>query len=432
MLDLMPLPLLEATLGLNPYIPQAPTVPQLRFLRLECLDGLYGGAAGGGKSSALLAAALMFAEVPGYSALLLRRTFADLKLPGALIDRSHEWLAGTGARWNSQEHRWRFPCGSTLQFGYAEHEQDVRRYQSSEFQFIGIDEGSQFTEFQLRYLFSRLRRRTSIPVPLRFRLASNPGGPGHEWIRRRYIKHPEGRAYVPARLDDNPHIDRGQYREALAQLDPVTRKQLEEGDWDAVPGTMFTHAMLSLFVDAPPAVVAGRVRHWDKGYSARGDYTVGVRMSKTPEGLFVVEDVARERLDPASRNRVILATAQADDDWVTRFEPPTPSPVRQRRVLQIIERPPGAGTETTATLVRMLAGHKVQAVAPRGEKADRAEPFSAQVLSGNVRLVRGPWNEAFVGELVLFPEGQHDDCVDAAAGAFMALAGKVPLSVSVL
>jgi len=425
----MPLPVLEALLAGSPYLRQAPTTPQLRFLRLECLDALYGGAAGGGKSSALLMAALLFAEVPGYSALILRRTFADLKLPGALMDRAHEWLQGTGAKWNSQEHRWRFPSGSSLQFGYCEAEKDVYRYMSSEFQFVGLDEATQFTEFQLRYLFSRLRRRIEIPVPMRYRLASNPGGPGHEFIRRRYIREAGERAFVPAKVADNPHIDQAAYLKALDELPPVERARLKDGDWSATDSILFPAHALSRFVDARPAEVAARVRAWDKGYSAAGDWTVGVLMSKTAEGIFTVEDVVRVRCAPDERNRVIKATAEADDRAALG---PLALKHPARRILQIIERPPGAGTETTASLIRLLAGHKAQAWRPVGDKEDRAETFSAQVLAGNVRLVRAPWNDDYIGELSMFPSGANDDQADASTCAFLSLAGKTPFGIHVL
>jgi len=79
------------------YIPQAPTVKQAAFLLLPVIEAFYGGQPGGGKSSALLMAALQYVDVPGYSALLLRRTYADLALAGALMDRARSWLVGTDA-----------------------------------------------------------------------------------------------------------------------------------------------------------------------------------------------------------------------------------------------------------------------------------------------------------------------------------------------
>ncbi len=213
------------------WCPHEPTGKQAEFLRHDCLEALYGGAAGGGKSDALGMAALAHVDVPGYSAILFRRTYSDLALPGAIMDRIHEWLGGSAARWNDRDKRWTFPSGATLVFGYLDGPRDHFRYQSSEFQFIGFDEVTQFEERQYRYLFSRLRRTAEVSVPLRMRSATNPGGIGHEWVKRRFLDEPQDRVFVPAKLDDNPHLDAEQYEVALAQLDPITRKQLRDGLW---------------------------------------------------------------------------------------------------------------------------------------------------------------------------------------------------------
>ena len=175
-------------------------------------------------------------------------------------------------------------------------------------------------------------------------------------------------------------------------------------------GALFTLAGLSKFVTVPPAEVTGRVRYWDKGYSAEGDWTVGARMCRTSEGLFYLEDVVRIRELPHERNRIIKATAEADD---AAFGV---------RVPVYIEQPPGAGTETTKALIRELAGHKVAAVRPVGAKEERAEALAAQVAAGNVYLVRAPWNRSLVDELTVFPHGENDDQVDACSGAFTQLA----------
>ena len=214
------------------FTPHQPHPKQAEFLGLECREALYGGAAGGGKSDALLMAALQHVHVPGYSAILFRRTYQDLNLPGAIMARSHEWLAGSGASWNGTDKRWTFPSGAVLSFGYLDTDRDRFRYASAEFQFIGFDELTQFPEGWYRFLFSRLRRLKGSDVPLRMRAATNPGGLGHEWVRRRFINPgaPE-RPFVPAKLDDNPSLDGEEYRQALAELDSTTRKQLEDGLW---------------------------------------------------------------------------------------------------------------------------------------------------------------------------------------------------------
>lgn len=235
----------------RPYIPHQPHLRQHVFLTLDCFEAFYGGAAAGGKSDALLMAALQYVDVPGYAAILFRRTFADLRLPSALMARSHEWLTGTDARWNGAEHTWTFPSGAKLAFGYLDTERDKYRYQSAEFQFIGFDELTHFQEDDYLYLSSRLRKPADGPlsmVPLRLRAASNPGGIGHRWVRRRYVEklpRPDDpldtseacakRVFIPARLMDNPSINRDEYTRTLSILDPQTRKQLMDGDWMARP-----------------------------------------------------------------------------------------------------------------------------------------------------------------------------------------------------
>jgi hypothetical protein len=214
------------------FIPHRPHPKQAEFLSLDCLEALYGGAAGGGKSDALLMAALAYVHVPGYAALLLRRTFRDLNQPDAIMARSHEWLRRTDAKWHDRDKRWTFPSGATLTFGYLDSEADMYQYQGAALQFIGWDELTQFPERPYRYLFSRLRRLDGTTVPLRVRAATNPGGIGHEWVRRLFIDPGDpSRPFVPASLDDNPSIDAVSYRESLARLDSVTRAQLEKGVW---------------------------------------------------------------------------------------------------------------------------------------------------------------------------------------------------------
>lgn len=192
-------------------------------------------------------AALRYADVPGYSALLVRRTYADLAMPGAIMDRAREWLGDTDARWNEQKKQWRFPSGAVLSFGYMDTERDKYRYKSAEFQFIGCDEATELQPGQYTYLFTRLRRLKSHPVPLRMRAASNPGGPGHEFFKARFVKPDSAspdRAFVPARMDDNPTLDVESYRKGLREVDPIERARIEEGDWDAVEGGRFRRESL--------------------------------------------------------------------------------------------------------------------------------------------------------------------------------------------
>jgi hypothetical protein len=110
---------------------------------------------------------------------------------------------------------------------------------------IGFDELTEFTEAQYTYLFSRLRRPSEgdlAKVPLRMCAASNPGGIGHGWVKKRFPidgKRRGRRVFIPAKIQDNPHLDTRAYRASLARLNPTLQRQLEEGDWTVAEGLAF-------------------------------------------------------------------------------------------------------------------------------------------------------------------------------------------------
>jgi predicted phage terminase large subunit-like protein len=353
---------------------------------------------------------LQFVEEPGYAALLLRRTLTDLSLPSALMDRAAAWLAGTPAIWSDKDKTWRFPSGATLTFGFLDTINDKFRYQSSEFQFIGFDELTQFLEDDYRYLFSRLRRLKGSPVPLRMRAASNPGGIGHDWVKQRFLNEgpAKGRVYVPARLEDNPHLDRQEYEASLNELDPVTRAQLLAGDWSVRQGgSIFRQEWFPMVENEPPNL--HKIRSWDLAATeARPgtdpDWTVGVLMGRSPVGCFYILDVRRVRATPQGVENLVLQTAEQDG----------------RGVRILLEQEPGSsGKSLVQHYAKMLAGWPISADRQTGDKVTRASPFSSQVEAGRVYLLRAPWNTAFLDELEAFPHyGSHDDQVDAASAAF--------------
>lgn len=228
------------------WSPHRPWPKQREWIELDVLESLYGGAAGGGKTDALLDSAMRYADVPGYSALILRRSFADLALPNSVMDRAGKWLRPTSATWNERDKRWTFPSGAVLQFGYCDTRADLDRYKSAEFQYIAVDELTEWPEDWYTFLFSRLRRRAGVNIPLRMRGATNPDGIGQEWVRQRFripenVAIPEpiwtggARVFWPARAEDNPSLDLAAYEASLEQMtggrDSVRWKQLREGLW---------------------------------------------------------------------------------------------------------------------------------------------------------------------------------------------------------
>ena len=177
-------------------------------------------------------------------------------------------------------------------------------------------------------------------------------------------------------------------------------------------GNTFKRPWFKIAQAAP--VEARRVRYWDKaGTQDGGDWTVGLRMAQTAEGLYYIEDVVRGQWSPGERDRVIRQTAELDAEQFG-----STGAVRQWG-----EQEPGASGKADAqAFVRLLAGFAAHTEPASGSKEVRAGPLAAQVEVGNVVLVQGAWNKVFIDELCDFPTGKHDDQVDAASGAFNKLA----------
>jgi predicted phage terminase large subunit-like protein len=157
------------------------------------------------------------------------------------------------------------------------------------------------------------------------------------------------------------------------------------------------------------------VRAWDLASSANpqsdSDFTAGVLMGKDPATqIHYVIDVVRGRWTPAQVEQRIRSTAILDGEETT---------------IRIPQDPGGAGKFQAAYLVSKLQGYSVAAEREERSKEFRANPFAAQCENFFVKLVEGPWNQSFVDELCAFPNGAHDDQVDAAAAAFRALQRRV-------
>lgn len=339
------------------------------------------------------------------------------------MDRARKWLTPfvPEVRWIDKEKCWLFPSGARLTFGYLEHENDKYRYQSAEFQFVGFDELTQFTETQYQYLFSRLRRLKGSNIPIRMRSASNPGGVGHNWVEQRFIieGRQKGRIFIPARLEDNPHLDIEEYDRSLQNLDPVTREQLRRGNWKVrVEGNMFKRHWFPI-VDTPPARVRKLVRYWDFASTEQSkkntdpDWTVGLKLGEI-DGRYYVFDVRRVRRRPYEVELLVKQTARLDG----------------RKTSIWIEQEPGSsGIQTIDHYSRyVLKSYAVRGNRSTGSKVLRANPVSAAAEAGNIILVKGSWINDFLDELELFPGSNHDDQVDALSGAFEVIGKSINLS----
>ena len=274
--------------------------PQTEFLAASEREVLFGGAAGGGKSIGLLADPMRYFGIPAFNGLLLRRTNDELR---ELVWKSQELYpkAYPGAKWQEKKSQWTFPSGARLWMTYLERDDDVLRYQGQAFSYIAFDEITQHaTPFSWNYMRSRLRT-TDPNLPLHMRATTNPGGPGHSWVKKMFIdpapagvsfdatdldtgevlrypdSHPNAgkplfqRRFIPSKLSDNPYLSTdGLYEANLLSLPEMQRRQLLEGDWSVADGAAFaefrvTHHTVDPF-DIPPDWK--RFRSCDYGYSS--------------------------------------------------------------------------------------------------------------------------------------------------------------------
>lgn len=414
------------------WVPVKLSEKQKIFDDLDCLEAFYGGAAGGGKTVCLLATAAKYLDYKNYSAVLFRRTFAELNLEGSLIPKSHEWWSGTPAKWNARDMRWTFPSGATVQFAYLDNETDRFKYQSAEFQFIGFDEiGAHPSDIGYRFLFSRLRRIKSMSdVPLRMRAAGNPGGPGHEWVKARFIDSddPE-RAFIPSRNEDNPYLDHAAYVASLNQLDPVERARLLLGDWEIAPSGVFFEK--SWFEEAtvgeqPPLV--RYVRGWDTAFKRTGDYTATVLMGIARPYLYFLS-CDRRKIDVADAESYILSKAERDPPGtVIAIESSTAGlPIiqqmrRNRQAMRFSMVPVPHGKrgklERAAGWMNLLKGGYLKIVRDGFEGMIQ----DVNMLTGRATLPRNCW-DVFEEECLRFTNESTntDDLIDAASAAYSAI-----------
>ena len=216
-------------------------------------EALYGGAAGGGKSEALLMLPIIrgFYKEPRFKGIILRRTYPELE--SEIIVRSREWYPLTGAKYNEERKRWTFPSGAIIRFGHAEYEEDVRKYDTDEYNYMAFDELTSFTEFQYTYLSKTRCRSSSSKLPAIVRSGTNPGNIGHAWVRDYFINPaPFGtivvdkrtklkRIFIQSFAEDNPYLmdnDPG-YVNRLDSLPEAERQAKRYGHWDTFEGQVF-------------------------------------------------------------------------------------------------------------------------------------------------------------------------------------------------
>jgi len=268
---------------------------QHRFMTATEDEILFGGAAGGGKSYGQLADALVYAlRYPRSRQLLLRRTLPELET--SLIRTALTLFPPSLFHYVSSRHTGTFTNGSILDFGYCDSQRDVVRYQSVEYDVIRFDELTHFTEEMYLYLMSRLRGAT--PYPRQMKSTTNPGGIGHDWVKRRFVDPAPPntpivdelgtRRFIPAKVTDNRFLTAGDpdYVKRLQRLPERERRALLLGDWDLCEGRFFTRWDRSIHVVEPFTIPD----HWHRYYAMDYglDMLAGLFIARDEQGFFYV------------------------------------------------------------------------------------------------------------------------------------------------
>lgn len=433
--------------------------PQTEFLATTADIAFYGGAAGGGKSFALLLEPLRHYNNPRFGAVIFRRNTVQVRNEGGLWDESYAMYKQFGAHPREAILEWEFPSGSRVKFAHLENENTIYNWQGSQIPMIGFDEITHFTEKQVVYMMSRNRSTSGVPGYIRGTCNPDVDSWVRKWIDwyigedgyplkersgkiRWFIRQedemiwadsreelvekygsdqlPKSFTFIASVIYDNKILmtKDPSYLSSLMALSRVERLRLLGGNWNVRPtaGAYFQKDWFQI-VDAANTGIVSQVRYWDRAATIPSeenndpDWTVGLKLSKLGTGIFLVEHVVRKRDRPLPIERLVKNTATQDGYGV---------PI-------CVEEDPGAsGVADAENYVRLLAGFNVRVRKPSKDKVTRALPVSAQCEAGNVMLVRGAWNDAFLSELENFSgedECGHDDQVDALSGAFNELCG---------
>ena len=378
-----------------------PTPRQATALRSEAFALLYGGALGGGKTEYLLQCVSLYSEqYPGCRMGFLRRNYKELMQSGGPLDRAESlWSDQPGVRHRKTDKVFIAPNGSRVEFRHCEKAGDEKHLQGSEYDVLLIDEAALFHPEALNYFIERIRGKKIN----RYRLSSNPGGPGHDWLNGNFrLNATPGFEFVPAAVADNPHLPEHYFERLDATMSGIDKRHRLMGEWDAVDDTGF-------FIAPPvaadiPTEFTSIVRAWDLALG--GDNTVGTLVGKTRGPQYWVLDQIVQKTPAHQLLTLIRETHEMEPD-----------------VQVVMEQEPGA---SSAALIDSLPFAK--GVRADRNKQARAAITARHIRDGKVMLQAGSWVQPLLNEMTVFPNGANDDRVDSLVYAINYLAsGEVML-----
>ena len=432
-----------------------PQPRQEQFLSTPADIAIYGGAAGGGKTWSLLLEPLRHKENKDFGAVIFRRTIPEITNEGGLWDEAERIYPLLEAESNQNDKQYTFPAGSRVSFAHMQHEKDKLSWKSAQIPLIEFDQLETFTASQFFYMLSRNRSMCGVRPYVRASANPEPGWladflswwiddagwaiPERSGVIRWMVRendvaywadspeelkeaHPDSTpksvTFILSTIYDNQALldaDPG-YLANLQALDNVERQRLlgdgkRGGNWLIKPaaGKVFNKAWFEI-VDAVPA--GGQVvRFWDLAATEKktADYTASCKGKKV-NGIVYIMDATAEQIDPARTDATMLNVAKQDGKDVSiRFE----------------QEGGASGKRDAVHIVTGLSGFDARGIRPQGDKITRAKPLAAQAFAGNVKLLRGSWNERWLNHMHGQPDLDHDDEMDAASGMYVEMDGAV-------
>lgn len=282
---------------------EAQAGPQTALISCPVFEVFFGGARGGGKTDGVLGDFLEHADAYGKHAigLMLRRQRTELI---ETIERSKQIYTPLGWVYHEQDKMWRAPDGARLRFAYLERDADAEAYQGHSYTRLYVEEIGNFpSDRPILKLMATLRSGAGVPVG--FRATGNPGGPGHQWVKARYIDPaPMGfrvfkdavsgleRVYIPSRVGDNRFLGADYVQQLKASGSEELVKAWLDGDWSVIEGAFFDCWEASRHVVRPFEIPAEWARFRSGDWGSAKPFSVGwwavvSDKYKTPDGKYL-------------------------------------------------------------------------------------------------------------------------------------------------
>ena len=260
--------------------------PQSALISCPVFEIFFGGARGGGKTDGMLGEWANHAARYGEHAigLMVRRTRTELT---ETIERSKALYGPLGFKFHEQDKMWRAPNGARLRFAYLERDADADGYQGHSYTRVYVEEAGTFPSYRpIAKLMATLRSGAGVPVGMR--LTGNPGGPGHNWVKSRYIDPaPAGfevirdattgleRVYIPSRVGDNRYLGSDYVQRLKAVGSEALVKAWLEGDWSVIEGAFFAEWSYERHVVRPFSIPDDWLRFRSCDWGSAAPFSVG-------------------------------------------------------------------------------------------------------------------------------------------------------------